>query len=254
MTSLPATTPAYGVNNVCGSGLQAVIVGSQSILAGNADLVVVGATESATYNPRLTFSLTDVSVESLESDGLFCALAEKSMGVICESLAKDNNVSRKEQDEYTAESHRRACAARDTGKFGNEIIPVKDFDRDEHPRTNTSMEKLGHLPAVFSGEGTITAGNAASPSDGACAFLLASQKAVEKDNLSPVAKILGYASIAVDADQVFSKGTKAYQISQGRYGPIRDYTLSTRAFIQNFLERFRNDRSFGSVRSGCLFR
>lgn len=101
----------YVVNNVCGSGLQAVIVGSQSILSGNADLVVVGATESATHNPQLTFLLTDVSVESLDSDGLFCALAEKSMGVICEGLAKENNVSRKEQDEYTAERHRRAYVA-----------------------------------------------------------------------------------------------------------------------------------------------
>lgn len=213
LSGLPKTTPAYVVNNVCGSGLQAVVLGAQKILAEGDDFVLAGAAESATHNPQLVFQPAGDPVESLLRDGLLCPLAGKYMGDICEELAKEKDISRQKQDEYSFESHRRACAARAAGKFDKEIVPVKDgnslFDKDERPRKNTSLKKLGRLPAVFSEGGTITAGNASAPSDGACAFLLASSGAIEKNNLSPIARILGYVSIAVEPKRVFADGAVA---------------------------------------------
>ena len=112
LSQLPVTVPAYVVNNVCGSGLQAIISGIQKILAEDAGIVIAGAAESATHNPQLIFRQDADMVESLINDGLFCSLAGKHMGEICDDLAKKNKISRMQQDEYALESHRRACAAR----------------------------------------------------------------------------------------------------------------------------------------------
>lgn len=216
LAGLPITTAAYVVNNVCGSGLQAVICGVQKFLAEEADVLIAGATESATHNPQLIFSKEGKPEESLLKDGLFCNLAQKSMGEICEALAKTKGISREEQDRYALESHRRAVFARKEGLFQEEIVPVKTgkdccFSCDERPRENTSLEKLARLPTAFLDKGTVTAGNASTPSDGACGFLLASEKAVLKYQLIPCAKIIGYVSIAVSPQDVFSAGIKAVE-------------------------------------------
>jgi acetyl-CoA acetyltransferase family protein len=214
LSDLSITIPAYTVNNVCGSGLQAIILGIQRILVEDAGIVIAGATESATHNPVLINKNNDEQKDSLQWDGLFCSLAEKPMGDICEGLAKEKDISRRKQDEYALESHKRACIARKNGDFKDEIVPVaisgtENFDQDERPREKISLEKLQQLPPVFIEEGSITAGNASSAADGACAFLLASEESMKKNKLVPLAKILGYAAIAVEPSCVFEKGIDA---------------------------------------------
>jgi len=210
LSNLSLKTPAYVVNNVCGSGLQAVILAAQKIKTQEADIVIAGATESATHNPTL-LNRNKEEQDSLQQDGLFCSLAQKSMGEICEDLAKNKNISRQKQDTYALESHQRACAARKKGDFKNEIVPMsvtgsKNFSEDERPREKTSLEKLARLPCAFHDEGSITAGNASSAADGACAFLIASQKYVERNKIVPLAKILGYVSMAFEPSRVFEDG------------------------------------------------
>ncbi len=219
LSGLPASIPAFTVNNVCGSGLQSVILAVQSVLCRDAQMVVVGGTESASQSPYIVKKDNEEKkeenfIDSLIFDGLTCQLTNRHMGELAEDIAEKFKVSRLEQDRYALHSHLKACRAQEGGKFLNEIIPVMSgdnqvFAQDQRPRKNIDLEKLTNLPAAFKEGGTVTAGNSSIPSDGAAILLVASGEAVKKHRLIPKARILGYASVAVEPEMVFTASIPA---------------------------------------------
>ncbi len=224
LAGLPVEVDAFTVNQVCGSGLRSLIAGAHSIMCGETKMVIAGATESVSWNPALYFHNEgdDVSasekkkVESLVYDGLWCHLSEQHMGHLAEFIAQEYKISRRAQDEYALRSHQKACRAQSEGKFLKEIAPVaisetKRFEEDERPRRNINREKLGALPPAFKRDGTVTAGNSSAPCDGAAAAVLAQEGFVKHNRLTPRAKILGYASVAVEPRKVFAAGIGAIQ-------------------------------------------
>lgn len=219
LAGLPVSVPAFTLNNVCGSGLQSIIVGAQTIGCNEADIIIAGGTESSSQSPYLVKksdkekkenNLTD----SLIFDGLTCQLTTKRMGDLAETVAGKFNISRNKQDQYAFASHQKACRAQDQGKFKQEIIPVDlgsggILSVDQRPRRSLDLEKLTNLPPVFKENGTVTAGNSSIPSDGSAAVLLASKAAVKKHKLTPKARILGYSSLAVEPEMVFTASIPA---------------------------------------------
>ena len=215
LSGLPVTVPAFTVNNVCGSGLQAMIFAAHAIACRESDIIVAGGSESASQSPYVAQksdkdkTVEEVSRDSLVYDGLTCLITGKHMGELAEFIAEKFGIGREEQDLYALESHRKACAAQGENKFSQEIIPLqtkegKIIDSDERPRKNASMEKLSQLPAAFKKGGSVTAGNSCIPCDGAAIFILASGDAVKKYKLTPKARILGFASVAVEPKMVFT--------------------------------------------------
>lgn len=205
--------PSYTINKVCGSGLKSIILATQAIQNRDANLIVAGGMESMSRAPFLVEknrfevkSEKETTKDSMIYDGLFCSLIGEPMGITAENIAKKYNISREEQDEYALNSHKKAIAARDAGKFKEEIVPVKiksattntQFSIDEQPRDNTSMEALQKLPPVFKTDGTVTAGNSSSLNDAAAVALLASEEFTKQHNLKPMAKVISFASIGVD--------------------------------------------------------
>ncbi|NNE44450.1 MAG: acetyl-CoA C-acetyltransferase [Gemmatimonadetes bacterium] len=210
---VPDTAPAYTVHQACASGLKAVALGAAQIAAEEADLVLAGGMESMTRVPylleraRLGYRLGDSSVvDGMYRDGFHCPLADELMGATAETLADRHHLSRKDQDEFAAESQRRAAAAWDAGRFDDEIVPVEvsgrrgavTFARDEHPRADTTPEKLAKLPAVFRKDGTVHAGNSSGITDGAAAVVLASEALVKDRGWKPLAWIASSAAAGVD--------------------------------------------------------
>ncbi len=222
LADLDESIPAFSVNNVCGSGLQSIILGAQAILAQEADLVIAGASESATKNPFL-LDRDDVENEkfknhqdSLTHDGLYCQISKKSMGELVEDLAKKYNISRDEQDQYALESHRKACLAQQQNKFSNEIVSIKvsnqkTLDKDDRPRQNIRIDSFRDLPSAFKDNGTVTAGNSSAPSDGAAAVVLASKRFLNEHKLKAKARIVGYVSIGVKPEQTFEAAIGAIE-------------------------------------------
>ena len=219
---LPESALAYSVNSVCGSGLQSMILGTQSILVEDADLVLVGASESASHCPFLVdresaenFNFKEKKlVDSLLLDGLYCQIAKKSMGELVEELVKKYDITREEQDRFSLESHRKAILAQNQNRFIDEIVPVKIsaqkyLTKDERPRANVKIESFKDLPPAFKNGGTVTAGNASSPSDGAVVFLLASKEFIKINKVKPKARILGYVSLNVKPETTFEAISEA---------------------------------------------
>jgi acetyl-CoA C-acetyltransferase len=220
---LTETTPATTVNRVCGSGLKAIMLAAAGIRAGDGDLYVAGGMESMNGAPFLlrkarfgyrlgSGSLDDVAV----ADGLWCAVEDCHMGTHAERVAIREGVTREDQDAFSLESHARAVAAQDAGRFDAEMAPVTVRDArgretvlavDEGPRRDTTPEALARLAPVFAlpeGEdrgsatvGTVTAGNAPGITDGGAAVVVASERAVERHGLTPMARIVGYAQAEV---------------------------------------------------------
>jgi acetyl-CoA C-acetyltransferase len=211
---IPDSVPSFTVNKVCGSGLKAVALAAQAIVAGDADVIVAGGMESMSRAPYLLKKArwgyrmgNDQIVDSMLSEGLTCAMAACHMGVTAENVAAECGVSREAQDEFAAESQRRAEAAISAGHFTEEIvtvlIPQKQgepvaFRVDEYPRKGTSVETLERLKPAFQKEGTVTAGNASGINDGAAALLVASEDRARLMELAPMAKIVSYATAGVD--------------------------------------------------------
>jgi acetyl-CoA C-acetyltransferase len=211
---IPETIPAFSVNKVCGSGMQAVILAAQAIRAGDEQVVVAGGMESMSAAPYLIpgarkgLRLGNTSlVDSLLVDGLTDAFNNVHMGLTAEVLAERCGITRKEQDEFACDSHRKAWAAIQNGRFQAEIVPVEiqtkdhgkiQFSQDEHPRQNCSLESLAKLEPVFKPGGMVTAGNASSISDGAAALVVMSRKRAEELNLAPLARLRGWGIGAVD--------------------------------------------------------
>ena len=219
LSGLPYSTPGTVVNSVCGSGLEAVIMGCRAIFCDGMDLVLAGGAESASQCPSLVYGKGQAPVDSLVHDGLWCAMSDQHMGQLAENLAAKYQISREEQDVFSCQSHQKAVGAQEQHAFDQEIVTVKKedgsfVDKDDRPRKNTDLEKMKKLPAAFQEDGTITAANASAPADGAAVLLLSSSEGVKKYQLSkPKAKILGYASIALEPSRCFEGATIAVEES-----------------------------------------
>jgi acetyl-CoA C-acetyltransferase len=210
---IPETTPAWALNQLCGSGLKSLGLAVDSIVAGSTECVVAGGMESMSNAPHLaTFvrsgnALGNVKMEdSMLLDGLTDAFSGDHMGMTAEWIASEYGITREEQDAFAAESQRRAGAAQEAGYFDKEIVAVeipqrkKDpiiFAKDEYPRPTSTAEKLAGLRPAFTKEGSVTAGNASGINDGAAALVLASGDFVKKHNLKPLAKIVSHATTAL---------------------------------------------------------
>jgi acetyl-CoA C-acetyltransferase len=211
---LPVSSTAMTINRVCGSGLQAVISGSQEIKTGDASLVVAGGIENMSRAPflllkaRVGYRLgNDLIVDSMVNDGLWDVFNDVHMAITAENLAEKFHIAREEQDQFAYESQMKAARAISEGRFQREIVPVEIpqpksepflFRTDEHPRPDTTLEKLAKLKPAFKKDGTVTAGNASGINDGAALVLLASQEKAKSLGLRPRARVLGYAVGGVD--------------------------------------------------------
>jgi acetyl-CoA C-acetyltransferase len=212
---IPESVPSFTVNKVCGSGLKSVALAAQAIIAGDADLIVAGGMESMSRAPYLLANARwgyrlggGELIDSMLSEGLSCAMACCHMGVTAENVATACGVTREAQDEFAAESQRRAEAAISAGRFDEEIVPVMipkkggeplAFKTDEHPRAGTTADKLSRLKPAFQQEaGTVTAGNASGINDGAAALVVMSEERARLMELAPMAKIVSYATAGVD--------------------------------------------------------
>src|SRR6266571_634727 len=211
---IPDRVPSFTVNKVCVSGLKAVALAAQAIAAEDADLIVAGGMESMSGAPYLLKKARwgyrlghDEIVDSMLSEGLTCAMASCHMGVTAENIVAKFSVSREAQDEFAAQSQRRAQAEIAAGLFDEEIVPVMvpqkkgeavDFKVDEYPRAGTTADKLAGLRPAFQKDGTVTAGNASGINDGAAALVVASEQRARLMELAPIAKIVSYATAGVD--------------------------------------------------------
>lgn len=211
---IPDSVPAFTVNKVCGSGLKAVALAAQAIAAGDSDLIVAGGMESMSRAPYLLtngrwgYRLgSGELIDSMLSEGLTCAMAGCHMGITAENVAAECGITREAQDEFAAESQRRAVAAIAEGRFDEEIVPVLiaqkkgeaiSFARDEYPREGTTTNSLARLkPAFMKEAGSVTAGNASGINDGAAALVVASEERARLMELTPMARIVSYASAGV---------------------------------------------------------
>jgi len=217
-TGIPEEKAAFTVNKACASGIKAISLGFQSLRLEENKIVLVGGIENMSQVPyfldgaRWGLRLGDgVLVDGMYRDGLFCPLAGMIMGETAELLSEKYKISRREQDEYALESQMKAKRAIDEGEFENEIVPVKTQDRkgneilittDEHPRPETTIEKLSKLPPVFKKGGTVTAGNSSGITDGAAALVLTTETHAKELSLKPLAQILGATSAGVSPKEM----------------------------------------------------
>ncbi|HEV3062284.1 MAG TPA: acetyl-CoA C-acetyltransferase [Vicinamibacterales bacterium] len=211
---LPVEVPGETVNRVCGSGLQAVVHALESIHVGYVDTVVAGGTESMSNAPYLLkgarwgYRLGNAeAIDSMLHEGLTCAIAACHMGMTAEEVASRYNVSRADQDAFSARSQHRAIAAIKEGRFKAEIVPVPVpqkkgepvfIDTDEYPRAETTIDRLAALKPAFKKDGSVTAGNSSGINDGASALVIASGDKARRLGRQPLARILSHASTGVD--------------------------------------------------------
>jgi acetyl-CoA C-acetyltransferase len=218
-SGLPASVGATTVNKVCGSGLKAAMLAAQAIRAGDANLFVAGGFESMSRAPYLVPGRTGEMryghaqlTDALLNDGLWDPFENWSMGNAAEFIADEYEVTREAMDRFALESHQKAIAAIDGGKFKAEITPVEVaarngktvVDTDEGPRRDTSLESLAKLKPAFKENGRVTAGNAPGLNDGAAALVIASRAYAEKHGHRPLARIVGYAQAAVEPKYLFA--------------------------------------------------
>ncbi|HHA1255576.1 TPA: acetyl-CoA C-acetyltransferase [Enterobacter asburiae] len=212
---LPVSTPATTVNLVCGAGLKAVQLAAQAIRCGDADVAIAGGQESMSNAPYLLdgarsglrFGHTGLQ-DSMITDGLWDAFNDYHMGITAENVARENDISRAQQDAFAARSQHKAASAIEAGRFDDEIAPVTVKQgkkpplivrRDEQPRPGTTAEQLAQLrPAFLQAEGTVTAGNASTLNDGAAAVLLMSGEKARESGLPILGRIVSYAVTGVD--------------------------------------------------------
>lgn len=207
---IPHQTPAMNVNRLCGSGAQAVVSATQSLMLGDADFAIAGGAECMSRAPyavpsaRFGAKMGDQVMLDMMTGALTCPMGTGHMGVTAENVAAEHDISREQQDEFAMESQRRAAAAIAAGHFADQIVPIEvktrkgvvAFETDEHPK-ETSLEKLAGLKPVFQKGGSVTAGNASGINDGAAALVLARASAAKAAGLMPRARILGYAVAGV---------------------------------------------------------
>lgn len=211
---LPQTTPAWTVNQICGSGLKSVALGATMIAAGDHECVVAGGMENMSRSPHVATFVREGrkmgNVELLDTmvhDGLTDVFSMKHMGLTAEALAERFSLTREEQDAFAADSQAKAGKAMASGAFDAEIVPVpvpqRKGDplmvaRDEHPRPDTTVATLAKLRPAFKPDGTVTAGNSSGINDGAAAVVLASEEFVKRHGLKPLARVASHATTALD--------------------------------------------------------
>lgn len=207
-------TPAFTINKVCGSGLKAIALGAQSILAHDAEIIVAGGMENMSQAPFVLDSKARWGLKMgnsqlydvLLNDGLMCAMNHYHMGITAENIAEQYQITREQQDQLALRSQTLAVEAIKQGQFTDEIVPVIvksrkgeiAFSEDEHPKVDSSLAGLAHLRPAFKKEGTVTAGNASGINDGAAAVVIMSEKRAQQLGLTPLASIRSYASAGVD--------------------------------------------------------
>ncbi|MDW7727660.1 MAG: acetyl-CoA C-acetyltransferase [Candidatus Methanoperedens sp.] len=231
---IPKEVPSFCVNKVCGSGLKSVVLGAQAIMLGDADVVLSGGMESMSMAPyalkknRWGAKMgNDEVVDLMIYDGLWDVFGNYHMGITAENVADKYNVTREDQDEFSAKSQNKAEAAIKAGKFKEEIVPIAVpqpkvepalFDTDEFPRFGTTKETLAKLKPAFKKDGTVTAGNASGINDGAACVLLMSEEKAKEKGLSPLATIQSYGFCGVHPETMGMGPVGAARIAIERAG------------------------------------
>jgi acetyl-CoA C-acetyltransferase len=209
---IPVEIPAWGVNQLCGSGLRAVALGYQAIVNGDSDIVIAGGQESMSQAPHAAHLRNGTKMGGLElvdtmlKDGLWDAFNGYHMGNTAENVAKQWQITRQQQDEFAVASQNKAEVAQKAGRFKDEIVPVTIktrkgdvvVDSDEYPRHGTTLDAVGKLKPAFEKDGTVTAGNASGINDGAAAVLLMKASQAAKENRKVLARIVSWAHAGVD--------------------------------------------------------
>jgi acetyl-CoA C-acetyltransferase len=209
---LSQESTAFGVNRLCGSGMQAIVSAAQMIKLGDADIAIGGGAESMSRGGYLLPTLRsgqrmgDATVVDMMVGALTDPFETVHMGITAENIATQWKISREEQDAFAVESHRRAISAIEKGYFKEQILPIELktrkgvtlFDKDEHPRADASLEGMAKLRAAFKKDGSVTAGNASGINDGAAAVVLMEKAAAEKRGLKPLARLVSYGIAGVD--------------------------------------------------------
>ena len=210
---VPQEVPALTQNRLCGSGMQSVVTAAQQILLGEANAVLAGGAENMSQSPYSNFEqrfggakIGDLKFIDMLSATLTDQYTGNGMGMTAEKLAEQYSISREEQDEFALLSHARAAAARDAGKFKEEIVPVTVktrkgelvIDTDEHIKDGGTMESLAKLRPAFKKDGTVTAANASGINDGAASVVVASEQFVQDNGLKPIARIVSWGVVGVD--------------------------------------------------------
>lgn len=209
---IPHEAPAFNVNRLCGSGLQAVVSAAQSILLGDADVAIGAGAESMSRGPYLLTTnrwgarMGDVQALDYTLGALHDPRETIHMGITAENVAERYDITRAQQDAYAAQSQQRAATAIAEGRFKDQIVPVESqtrkgvvvFDTDEHVRGGTSADDLGKMKAAFKKDGTVTAGNASGLNDGAAAVVMASAEKAKALGLKPLARLVSYGHAGVD--------------------------------------------------------
>lgn len=215
-SGIPDSSPAFTVNKACGSGLKALILGTQAIQLSRADCILIGGIESMSRVPYLLDQARfdgyrlghGKLIDAMYRDGFHDPLSDMLMGETAEKLAEIHNIGRKEQDQFAIETQQKAGRAIQEGRFQQEISPVSIqvkkqtqlIEKDEHPRPGTTIEALAKLPPVFHEKGSVTAGNSSGITDGASAILLVSASFLEKHSFTPLARVIDYAQAGVPPD------------------------------------------------------
>jgi acetyl-CoA C-acetyltransferase len=209
---IPVESPAWGINQLCGSGLRTVALGYQAILNGDSEVVVAGGQESMSMAPHAQYLRGGVKMGGLElidtmiRDGLWDAFNGYHMGNTAENVAKQYQITRQQQDEFAASSQNKAEAAQKAGRFKDEIAPVTVknrkgdiiVDTDEYPKAGVTVESIAKLRPAFEKDGTVTAANASGINDGAAAVVLMSARQAAKEGKPPLARIVSWAHAGVD--------------------------------------------------------
>ena len=231
---IPTEVACFTINKVCGSGLKAVMLAAQSIRAGDQDCIVAGGMESMSGTPyvlhgaKAGLKFGDKKLQdSMVLDGLWCAFKNWHMGSAAELTARKAGISRQEQDEFAYNSHKKAIAAIQGGKFKQEIFSVEipqkkgdplKFEKDECPRPDISMEGLAKLKPAFEKDGTVTAGNAPGLNDGSAACVVVSEKFLKENNLIPMARIIEYTTAGTEPELLFFAPIHAVRKLCGKMG------------------------------------
>ena len=247
-SGLPSTVSALTINKVCGSGLKAVMLAAQSIRAGDSQVVIAGGQESMSNAPFYVYGYRNgvkfgdqTMVDGLIRDGLWCSFCEVHMGGHAEYTAKKAGISREMADQFSVQSHQKAVAAAQAGKFKEEIVPVEIagrkgptiVDADEGPRADSSMDSLGKLKPAFREHApadvtdpVVTAGNASSMNDGASAVVVVSEEYARAHGLTILARIAAYSTGAVEPKELFFAPIEAVKKLMKKQGSqISDYDL-----------------------------
>ncbi len=224
--------PCTTVNKVCASGMKAIMLGTQSILAGDNEVVVAGGMENMSLTPHYLDGRNGVKfgniqmLDGITKDGLLDVYNKVPMGNCAETCAKEHNFTREDQDNFAITSYKRAAAAWEGGRFNDEVVPVAVPQRKGDPKivavdeefTNVFLDKIPTLRPAFDKDGTVTAANASTLNDGASAVILASAEAVAKYGLKPIAKVVGYGDAAHDPEWFTTAPSKAVPVALKKAG------------------------------------